>query len=429
MPKLDELSRCKSIFAIGMFFCIALPSVAAGAGLPVELLFFASSSDVPLVQARYALALVAFLVGYHVSRARGRHAGDTPANELRTPPPLALITLALVPLVVQFLAVGADAILAIGSNVRGYGQNDITYTRYLEVIGAILAWPICVIAGYGWTETRQRLYILVPFIGCFVPVALFSRGMFLPISLFLLVLGIRGPRRLRGPFLISALLTALCGFYLGMLMRETFPTTGIGRYIELTHVSADPSAERSWQDVVAKTVDSVETLSVPSCTFALYENRYDEAPMYLLQILPIPSFLLSDWVQQVAMGISHDLHFADWNSPYPTLAEVWIFLGPIGVWFVYLAFGVVAERIDRALSAPKTSWITFGYYCVFVYLIVRSYHSGLRSCTRLLIYFALLHLAILAARRLFSRARPRPQVQRPPSAAPALAVPERVGAP
>jgi len=389
---------------------------------------------IPLVHRYATVCVLLFWVGYYAGRWRWW------GKERETPPDLrllpddgqrllvALLVLATIPLVLEIVNYGTDYVFGEASVRRGfYAQNktDKPLLEYTRVLGKALSFPVAVVAGVAWQQRRQKIYWLVPVLLSIPLVAYFSRGMFLSFVVFLLGACFRLPARKRLLYLAIASVFAMTSFLTGIAMRKYTANTGLAQYSNLFDQQGMEVApvKKNFDKPFSALIDATDALSVATKVFDVgprIEGRMWKG--YLLVQLPIPSFLLPKGVPTT--NLTDDLHYHGARFPYPLMGEMFVFFGWFGS-LIYVFVGWFAGRTDRIINdrdalsrRPYFSAILYG---LVLFMIVREFHSGLRSSLRPTMYF-------FGAYLIWTMVRPRavPVVRRDPLAERLRALPPRI---
>lgn len=364
---------------------------------------------------RYAaVCSLGFWVGYHFTRWRyipGR-VGPDEAPAFKAPSLKLLLVLAVIPIILEGVVYGWDIFLGTDDQARGAlaQSGEKPAVSYLRVISRVLSFPTAVVAGLAWKEKRRITYWVVPALLSLPLIAQFSRGMFLPFVAFLFgaVLVTTGTRRLK--YIAAAAALVAASFTVGVTMREYARTTGLGHFAELLQEEAvEPTPVGDGFDSPLRSLVH-GTTALPRATLAFEIGpRYEGHKRlgYLLLQLPIPSFFLPKNIVP-ATSLTDDLGM--WKAsgshgagfPYPLLAEMKVFLGWLGI-LIYVLLGWGAAKVDNLINDQArlrlNRYVAAIFYGLMLNFMIRSFHSGLRSSARPIMYVAALWGILWLVRR------------------------------
>jgi len=376
----------------------AMIEIAGGEAMENHLMVAKRAAEVY----RYVAACsLAFWIGYHVTRWRhtpGLQQAGSRARPLRAPSMRVLLILAVIPIVLEAIVYGWDIFLGTDDQARGAlaQSGDKPAVAYLRVISRVVSFPLAVVAGLAWKERKRVTYWAVPFLLSLPLIAQFSRGMFLPFVAFLFgaVLVTTGKGRLK--YIVMAVVLIMASFVVGVTMREYARTTGLGHFAELIQEEAvEPTpVARGFDTPLRSLVHG--TTALPRATLAFEIGpRYEGHKKlgYLLLQLPIPSFLLPASVPATSLTVDLGLLKRGGGRgagfPYPLIAEMKVFLGWLGC-LVFVMIGWGAAKVDNLINDPvllrANRYLAAIFYGLMLNFIIRSFHSGLRSSARPIMY-------------------------------------------
>lgn len=359
---------------------------------------------IPVVHRYATVAVTLFWGGYHLARwwtrrARSGSAPPPPSQSSQSTMVMALLLLASVPLFLDILNYGVNFVFGTSEVTRGYyaRQENKQATEYLRVLGKAIAFPTAVVAGVAWQQHRRSIYWLAPALLSIPLVAYFSRGMFLPFALFFLGGSFFLPRRKQYKYLLATTLFTVASFLTGMAMRHYAAKTGLAQYSELLE-SSDLERTPVGSGVsqpFRSLVDATSSLGVATKVFEVGPRAEGNKLVgYVLLQMPIPSFMLPRSVPKT--NLFDDLHLHGAHFPYPLLGEMRVFFGWAGT-FIYFLFGLAIGRVDQAINdrdlLRARPYLVAIFYALALFLIIRQFHSGLRSSLRPTMYFTAAWLA------------------------------------
>jgi len=188
IPRTVKLHDTRAIFLATTLTAYAFPSIAASLGVDAALISFAAPERIPWLQLAAMVSVVAFLFGYllhGVPPIRSIKVAQMLRHMPKTPGALILSAVALMPLLVAVLDSGPQRVLGVAKYSRGHGQFEAkAWTAYASVIANMIGWPVSVLAAVGLRQHKRWPFLLVPLFVALLPMATFSRGLGIPLGLF-----------------------------------------------------------------------------------------------------------------------------------------------------------------------------------------------------------------------------------------------------
>jgi len=389
--------QLRYVFVAAVFMGLCGPGLLALSGVKPPRSYFLVPFLVDEVYQFCALCMVFFWVGYYGARYKVRQLSTSHQVDSVEPLPLSwILTLAALPFVFAVIRYGADAIFGVSSFARGENQvgfaRQVHWTTYLYILSQALIFPVSVVSGVAWEQTRRRAYLLAPLLLSIDFIAQFSRGMALPFAVAFLGAGLFASRRRALWMLLAAILLIQTGLVLGLQMRGASKSVGLGQYSAAFEEETDSHyvdfSKRSWgESRVVELVRSTNALAVMTKVFEVGPKTEGHMTVgYILSQLPIPSFLLP--ANTPKTNLSFDLGFRKSGFPYPLMAELKVFFGSLGAVFL-LVLGAACGLVDIQLGEQYRirPYLLAIFYSLILFFIIRSFHSGLRSSLRPTLYF------------------------------------------
>jgi hypothetical protein len=368
----------------------------------------------PVVYRYVAACSLMFWIGYHITRWRHvpglARIGSAPP--IRAPSLRALVILAAIPIVMEVVVFGADIFLGTSDEARGAfgkalgnaGNADKPAVTYLRILGRAFAFPVAVVAGLAWKQRNRAAYWAVPSLLSLPLMAQFSRGMFLPFVAFLFGAVLLSTGRMRLNYILLAVALVVSSFVIGVAMREYARTAGLGHFADLMKEEAvEPTpVGRGFDSPLRSLVHGTSALPRTTLAFEIGPRAEGRKVVgYMLRQLPIPSFLLPASVPPTNLTDDLGLKGAA-RYPYPLVAEMKVFFGSLGC-LLFLLLGWAIAKVDNLLNDPATlqvnPYLAAILYGLFLRFIIRSFHSGLRSSFRPIMYFGILWILWWLVRR------------------------------
>jgi hypothetical protein len=268
---------------------------------------------------------------------------------------------------------------------------DVIIVNKIRVIASLMFTAAAISGGYFLAvDDRAKiwqkiLYFILPLPGAIVKIALLSRGAFLYYALFFMTKSVASRKKQQFFFLklIVLSLIALLGVIYGMVERSNN---------EIILSSLDESVL-----FVSNSINGMQTFFD---TFAIskFESGI-EIFRIILELSPIPSFIFSSpYVSNLTTLIFGNSSGS--STPMPFIGEAYFNLGWAGLILAYLQ-GLLSALINSKVANPficdRFWWILL--YVATVYSFIYMPHSGIRSCTRpmvwVVIFFAMVRFVRL----------------------------------
>ncbi|MCB9667003.1 MAG: hypothetical protein H6715_02650 [Myxococcales bacterium] len=309
--------------------------------------------------------------------------------------------------------VGFDNLLESFSRSYGQFQETIPWTSFVTRLASALAYPLVATAGVAWVSSRRSLYLLVPALVSVVPVARFSRGMFIPAAVFVLTASIASPRKKHSVAIGVFAVCCVLGFIMGARLRHQSEGFGLASIVDYYSGSAQTESDEA-SSLLRDLLVSTNVMPITSMVFQVgVRAEGDQTLGYLLSQLPIPSFLLPQWIPYTSL--SYDLGWFGSGYPYPLIGELWVFFGWWGALLFWL-IGMVCAKIDARVKwggiNTRYDYVTCALYGAMLYFSFRSFHSGMRSALRPLVYLALIGIVIRYSHSRLAERNISPTIQR-----------------
>jgi hypothetical protein len=277
---------------------------------------------------------------------------------------------------------------------RGFGQwDDWDFTRYVALLGMIGQLLCIVLSGIAWSEKRSDALFLVPISQMFLLASKLSRGMFVPILLFIMAAHVSG-LKIKKLFIYVSLFTIL-GAGVVIVIRGQTDAWGLSRLIygiNGININQIP------RGVIASS-DTIEALTM---AFSLRNESLDAFKGFIewvWTLMPLPTFM--GWFdrREVSLADVMGIEGGSTGIPFSHLGEVFFRMGwwgaligfGVGAWFGYLQ-----KKVHDVLwvgGNPRWQYVLL--YVTSIYGLIISFHSATRAATRPVFYAALLILVHL----------------------------------
>jgi hypothetical protein len=268
---------------------------------------------------------------------------------------------------------------------RGYGQwQEWDTTQYISLLGTIGQVLCVVLSGIVWVNTRALTLLMIPLLELVILGAGLSRGILVPILLFLLAAHVSG-LRIKKFFLLGGIFALLLGSVV-IIVRGQSDTPGLYRLVSET-------SNINVEQFPAAIITSVNSMEVQTAAFSMRDESlgaFDGFGEWMRTLMPIPTFI--GWFDKREVSLADAMGISGGNVgiPFTHLGELFYKMGwwGVGVGFIVgVWFGFLQKKVHVILWAGgRPSWQHSFLYVVSFYGVLLSFHTATRAATRPLLY-------------------------------------------
>jgi hypothetical protein len=262
-------------------------------------------------------------------------------------------------------------------------SSEAVFTNRIRIITGLIFTIAAIVGGYllsvheKASPLQKLLYYSLPLPGTLVKIALISRGFFLLYALFYLSKFVISRKRVR---------------YINVKIFGVTALVIFGTFLALHSRASDAITLNGAHDIILFVSNSVNGLSPFLDTVAISLTEFGGGLLrVLLELSPIPSFIYSSPYQSNLTTLVFGHEFGS-SAPMPFIGEAFFNMGWGGLALAYLQ-GFVSALVNSRVANPAIRdrgwWLLL--YITSVYSFLYMPHSGIRSCTRPLVWVFMLY--------------------------------------